>query len=606
MSDTITATTGRNRPSYEGLDAITLSVLGGAFKAIASQMAQVLYRMSYSSIIRESEDLGCGIFYPDGAELCESDTTPMHVGSIPGYLRGIISVVGDDVHEGDVFMHNDPYLGASHTPDVCVAIPVFHEGRLCAWSCANGHLADLGGMSPGLMVHPVDVYAEGHHYTALRIEDGGKRNEELWRHIWANTRTPTLNSGDTEALIAASRLGRVRFLELIGKYGYDTVFAAGDYWLDYSERRLRSEISQAPDGVYRAPTQWLDDDGEHLGEPLRVEVAIEIAGDQLTVDLTGSNDQVPTGYNCPFSGSTQVIVFSMVRSILLDEATFGAEVPQNSGIFRAVKVIAPEGSIFNPVFPAACTARINQVAKMADSMNLALAEVFPDRICAGSAGHTFFVSYSGLVEGRSEYWVYIEVNETSYGGRPNKDGLDAVDCLMANTRNNPIEELELRNPMRCLQYELRPGPGAGRWRGGMGVIRTWECLTDTLFSGEGDGASGVSPPRGLFGGQDGLPGEIVVNPGREDERRIPAKATNYHLRAGDVISLRTANSAGYGDPRDRDPSLVLRDVLDEVIPPQEAESIYRVAVDVGRQSVDAVRTAQLRDDDPHRCTPGAR
>ncbi len=202
-------------PAYEGLDAITLSVLGGAFKAIATQMAQVLYRMSYSSITRESEDLGCGIFYPDGAELCESDTTPMHVGSIPGYLRGIISVVGDDVHEGDVFLHNDPYLGASHTPDLCVAIPIFHDGRLCAWSCANGHLADLGGMSPGLMVHPVDVWAEGHHYTALRIESQGVRNEELWRHIWANTRTPTLNSGDTEALIAASRLGRARFLELI-------------------------------------------------------------------------------------------------------------------------------------------------------------------------------------------------------------------------------------------------------------------------------------------------------------------------------------------------------------------------------------------------------
>jgi N-methylhydantoinase B/oxoprolinase/acetone carboxylase alpha subunit len=550
--------------------------------------------MSYSSIIRESEDLGCGIFFPDGAELCESDTTPMHVGSIPGYLRGIMSVVGDDIHEGDVFLHNDPYLGASHTPDLCVAIPIFHEGRLCAWSCANGHLADLGGMSPGLMVHPVDVWAEGHHYTALRIEDRGERNQELWKHIWANTRTPTLNSGDTEALIAASRLGSARFLELIDKYGFDTVFAAGEYWLDYSERRLRAEIEQAPDGVYRAPTQWLDDDGATLGEPLRVEVAIEIEGDRLRVDRTGSNDQVPTGYNCPFSGSTQVIVFSMIRSVLLDEFTNGAVIPQNSGIFRAIEVVAPEGSIFNPVFPAACTARINQVGKMADSMNLALAEVFPERVCAGSAGHTFFVSYSGVAKGASEYWVYIEVNETSYGGRPDKDGMDAVDCLMANTRNNPIEELELRNPMRCLEYELRPGPGAGRWRGGMGVIRTWECLTDTLFSGEGDGATGVSPPRGLFGGRDGVPGEIVVNPGRDDERRIPAKATNHRLAAGDVISLRTANSAGYGDPMERDPALVLRDVLDEVISAEDAARDYGVAVALAAEEVDREATARLR------------
>lgn len=600
MHDLETAAAVNARDAGPELDPITLSVLGGAFKAIAAQMAQVLYRMSYSSIIRESEDLGCGIFFPDGAELCESDTTPMHVGSIPGYLQGIISVVGDDVHDGDVFLHNDPYLGASHTPDLCVALPIFHQGGLCAWACANGHLADIGGMSPGLMVHPVDVWAEGHHFTALRIESRGVRNEELWTHIWANTRTPTLNRGDTEALIAASRLGRARFLELIDKYGYDTVFTAGEYWLDYSERMIRSEIAKAPDGVYRAPTQWLDDDGEHLGEPLRVEVAIEIDGDRLKVDLSGSNDQVTTGYNCPFSGSTQVIVFSMVRSILLDEATSTAVVPQNSGIFRAIEVVAPEGSIFNPRFPAACTARINQVAKMADSMNLALAEVLSERVCAGSAGHTFFVSYSGLVEGGSEYWVYIEVNETSYGGRPNKDGLDAVDCLMANTRNNPIEELELRNPMRCLQYELRPGPGAGKWRGGMGVIRTWECLTDTLFSGEGDGSTGVSPPRGLFGGHDGVPGEIVVNPGREDERRIPAKATNYHLRAGDVISLRTANSAGYGDPVERDPALVLRDVLDQVVSPDEARGVYGVALDAEREAVDVEATARLRAQRPGR------
>lgn len=600
MHDLETAASVNARDAGPELDPITLSVLGGAFKAIAAQMAQVLYRMSYSSIIRESEDLGCGIFFPDGAELCESDTTPMHVGSIPGYLQGIISVVGDDVHDGDVFLHNDPYLGASHTPDLCVALPIFHQGGLCAWACANGHLADIGGMSPGLMVHPVDVWAEGHHFTALRIESRGVRNEELWTHIWANTRTPTLNRGDTEALIAASRLGRARFLELIDKYGYDTVFTAGEYWLDYSERMIRSEIAKAPDGVYRAPTQWLDDDGEHLGEPLRVEVAIEIDGDRLKVDLSGSNNQVTTGYNCPFSGSTQVIVFSMVRSILLDEATSTAVVPQNSGIFRAIEVVAPEGSIFNPRFPAACTARINQVAKMADSMNLALAEVLSERVCAGSAGHTFFVSYSGLVEGGSEYWVYIEVNETSYGGRPHKDGLDAVDCLMANTRNNPIEELELRNPMRCLQYELRPGPGAGKWRGGMGVIRTWECLTDTLFSGEGDGSTGVSPPRGLFGGHDGVPGEIVVNPGREDERRIPAKATNYHLRAGDVISLRTANSAGYGDPVERDPALVLRDVLDQVVSPDEARGVYGVALDAEREAVDVEATARLRAQRPGR------
>jgi N-methylhydantoinase B len=303
---------------------------------------------------------------------------------------------------------------------------------------------------------------------------------------------------------------------------------------------------------------------------------------------------VATGYNCPFSGSTQVIAYSVIRSILLDEVTHPTVAPQNSGIFRSIEVVAPLGSIFNPTFPASCTARINQVTKMADSMNLAMADVYPERICAGSAGHTFFVSYSGLDADRKEYWVYLEVNETSYGGRFGKDGMDAVDCMMANTRNNPIEELELRNPMRCVEYELRPRPGAGRWRGGMGIVRTWACLTDTLFSGEGDGATDASPPRGLFGGHDGVPGEIVVNPGQADERHAPAKSTNYKLKAGDVISLRTANSAGYGDPRERDPERVLRDVLDEVITIADAESDYGVAIDMTSQTVDAGRTSELR------------
>ena len=470
------------------LDPITLSVMGGAFKAIAKQMAQVLYRMSYSSIIRESEDLGCGIFFADGAELCESDTTPMHVGSIPGYLEGIISVVGDDIHDGDVFLHNDPYLGASHTPDLCIAIPIFYEGKHCAWACANGHVADVGGMSPGLMVHTVDVWAEGHHYTALRIESKGVRNEELWKHIWQNTRTATWNRGDTEAMIAASpgsrplpradRQVRLR-ARLRGRRVLARLLRAHDPPRD---RQGAGRRPPRPHSVARRRRR------AHRG------AAAHRAGDR---GGGRAHQDRPDRLQRSGGHRVQLPVLGLhpgdrLLGDPLDPARRGDPpdgAPQNSGIFRSIEVVAPLGSIFNPVFPASCTARINQVTKMADSMNLAMADVYPERICAGSAGHTFFVSYSGLDADRGEYWVYLEVNETSYGGRFGKDGMDAVDCMMANTRNNPIEELELRNPMLCVEYELRPGPGAGRWRGGMGIVRTWECLTDTLFSGEGDGAT---------------------------------------------------------------------------------------------------------------------
>ncbi|MDM5358423.1 hydantoinase B/oxoprolinase family protein [Peribacillus sp. ACCC06369] len=581
-----------DKNAYENIDPVTLGVIAGSFNSIAKEMALVLYRMAYSSIIRESEDLGAGLFDIDGNEICESDSTPMHIGSLPGYIDGVRHFLGDNINDGDIILHNNPYYGASHTPDLAIIIPIYYEGKLVAFAANTGHVLDTGGMSPGLMVDVVDVYAEGKHYNAIKLYNKGEKNEEIWRHIFENVRTPKENKGDVEAMIASARLGKRRYLELIERYGLQTVLAAQKRWMNYSEEMIRKEIAKIPDGMYKAPTGWLDDDGRNYGDRLRIETSIKVNGSDLTVDLSGSSDQVETAYNVPFSGSTLPATYTIVRAILLDEAISEVFIPQNSGIFKPIKVEAPIGSIWNPKSPAACTARINQVQRLADQINLALSGVLPDKTTAGNSAHVHFNSYAGIKEDSGDYWVYIEVNEGSYGGRHGKDGLDSVDNLVANTRNNPIEELEMRLPMRCNRYELREeGASAGKWRGGIGIVRTWEFLTDSLFTGEGD--RHTDPPRGVFGGQDGLTGSMTLNPNTDGEQNLHAKLTNYKIRKGDLLEIRTPCAGGYGNPNERDPQMVLDDILDDFISKETVKEVYKVVIR-NDFTIDEEATKQLR------------
>lgn len=581
-----------SRMSKKTIDPVTLGVIAGSFNAVAKEMALVLYRMAYSSIIRESEDLGAGLFDENGNELCESDSSPMHIGSLPGYIDGVKHFLGDDIHDGDIILHNNPYHGASHTPDLAIIVPIFYNDHLVAYAANTGHVLDVGGMSPGLMVDVVDVFAEGKHYNALKLYSKGEKNEEIWKHVLENVRTPKENKGDIEAMIASAKLGRKRYLELIERYDLETVKAAEKRWIDYSEEMLRKEIEKLPDGVYKAPTGWLDDDGRNYGVPLRIETSVEIKGSDIIVDLTGSSPQVETGYNVPFSGSTLPAIYTIVRSILLDEANSEVFVPQNSGIFRPIKVIAPLGTIFNPKFPASCFARFNQVNRLADQVNLALSQILPNKTTAGNSAHIHANSYAGVNPESGAYWINIEINEGSYGARKGKDGLDGVDTLVANTRNNPVEELEMRMPMRCHRYELREEePAAGEWRGGIGIVREWEFFTNTLFTGEGD--RHYDPPKGVFKGHDGYTGSLILNRNTEEEKSLHAKVTNYKINDGDRLQIKTPSAGGYGDSFKRKPEAVLDDVLDDLISADTARETYGVVINEDL-TINSQETNELR------------
>jgi len=560
------------------VDPVTASVIAGALESIAVEMGHKLARMSYSSIIRESEDFGCVICDAQARQLAESSqSTPLQSGPIPGYIRGInrrFAEIGEEWKPGDVVIHNHAYYGASHGPDVGFVVPVFHGDELVAFSATTAHHLDLGALTPGScgIVDATDAYAEGLQFNAIKIEEEGRRNEWIWRFIHDNVRAPQLVVGDMEAQVSASKIGAARFLELVARYGVSTVRDAGEDLMDYSERLLRREIEKLPDGSYEAEgfIDGFQDDPNPANRDLRVKARVTVAGSEIHVDLTGTSPQIDLPLNMPFEGTVDIAVYLTIRSILLDSDRHG-HVPANSGLFRPITITAPEGCLANPRYPAPVIARFCPGNIVADTIMRALAPLVPGNVSAG-VGNLKVVAYSGLLEG-GRHWVYMDIQEGSYGGRPGKDGLDAVDTLYANTRNNPIEDIESHYPLRVTRYELNVDTGGpGRWRGGLGTVREIEFLQPGGMSLEGDGS--VFPPPGLFGGRDGTPGRVEIRSADGAAAEVPSKFPYRAARAGDRLLLVAPSGGGYGVASERDPQAIREDIADEVLSPERARALY--------------------------------
>ena len=560
------------------VDPITASVIAGALESIAVEMGHKLARMSYSSIIRESEDFGCVICDGQARQLAESSqSTPLQSGPIPGYIRGIsrrFAELGEEWRPGDVVIHNHAYYGASHGPDVAFVLPIFNRGELVAFSATTAHHLDLGALTPGScgIVDASDAYAEGLQFNAIKIEQEGRPNEWTWRLIRDNVRASQLVVGDMEAQVAACRIGAERFAELVDRHGIETLQAASEDLMDYSERLLRREIEKLPDGSYEAEgfVDGFQDDPNPANRNLRIQVKVTVDGSEILVDLDGTSPQIELPLNMPFEGTVDIAVYLTIRSILLDSDRHG-HIPANSGLFRPITITAPEGCLANPRYPAPVIARFCPGNVVADTVMRALAPVVPENVSAG-VGNLKVVAYSGLAES-GQHWVYMDIQEGSYGGRYGKDGLDAVDTLYANTRNNPIEDIESHYPLRVTRYELNvDNAGPGRWRGGLGTVREIEFLAPGGMSLEGDGS--VFPPPGLFGGGDGTPGRVEINHGGEDSVEVPSKFPYRPARAGDRLLLVAPSGGGYGPAAERDPAAVRDDVADGLVSAERARAIY--------------------------------
>lgn len=578
------------------VDPITGAVIQGALENIAIEMGHKLMRMSYSSIIRESEDFGAALTDAEGRQLCECKmSTPLQSGPIPGYVRGIrkrFEARGDVFRPGDVIMHNDPYGGASHGPDVAFCVPVFDGSELIGFSVTTAHHLDIGAHTPGScgIVDAVDTYAEGLQFKAIKVIDQGRRNDAVWHMVRDNIRIPDLVVGDMNAQIAAAEIGAQRYLDLVRRYGREAVNGAYEDLMDYSERLMRGAIGNIPDGVYAAET-LIDgylDDPDPARRDLKIAVTITVSGDELTVDLTGTSPQVSDRpINMPFEGTVDCAVWLTLRSILLDSVVYG-NIPQNSGLNRPINIVAPKGTLANPIFPAPVIARFTPGNALADVVMKALAPAVPHQVSAG-IGNLRVIAFSGTV--KEQPWVHMEIFEGSYGGRYRLDGMDAVDTLYANTRNNPIEDIESHLPLRVNRYELRENVvAAGEWRGGVGSVRVFSYLADGGFSVEGDGQK--HRPWGFDGGSDGCPGELIMETKAGARLPLPSKVPYQKVTEGDRLMAYGPSGGGYGDPFRRDPAAVLDNVLDGLFSADIAREHYGVVISDG--VVDEAATERFR------------
>lgn len=564
------------------IDPITAQVVGGALKNIAIEMGHKLARMSYSSIIRESNDFGCALLDENGQQLCESvNSTPLQSGPIPGYLHGIKEIMaerGYDFKPGDVILHNSAFYGATHQPDCGFFVPVYYKGELIGFSCSTAHQLDLGALSPGSIgiIDAVDCFAEGMQFKAIKVYEEGKKVDMVWRLIRDNVRATDMVVGDMEAQIATCRIGAERYLEIVEKFGLETVRAARDYLMDYSERILRNEISKISNGTYHS-VGYIDgylDSPDPKRKDLKFVVNLTVKNDEMIVDLTGTSDQVDDRpVNMPLAGTTDMAVYLTIRTILLDSKKFGY-IPQNAGMIRPIKIIAPEGTLANPVYPAPTISRFCPGNALADTIMRALGQAVPNQICAG-IGNLYMVAYSGMID--KKYWVYMDIMAGSSGGRYGKDGMDAIDVLYANTRNNPIEDIESHHPLSVTRYEFPDNAAAaGKYRGGVGPIRDIEFTDEGGFSVEGEGQKYA--PWGFDGGKDGTPSQLIFTDQEGRGTSLPSKVPYKKTHKGETLRIVGPCGGGYGDPYERDPKKVLTDVQDGYVSLARAKSEYGVVI----------------------------
>jgi N-methylhydantoinase B len=524
--------------STEVLDPVRLEIYRHLFSALTEEMGAALRRSAHSPNIKERRDYSCALFDEGGRVVALGDHMPVHLGAMPMSVAAALARLGP-LGAGDVAVLNDPFAGGTHLPDITLVSAVFEGDRAIAHLAVRAHHADVGGMAAGSMPLAREIYQEGLRLPPVRLLVGGRRNEDVWRIVLANVRTPGEREGDLAAQHAALVTGERRLRELVARRSGREVRQAMKALLAYADRMLRGGIARIPDGVYTAE-DVLEDDG-FGGGPFTIRARLTVAGDRIEVDFTGSAAQAAGGIN-----AVGAITSSCVRYVLrcVVEALLGEALPAGGGSLDAVQIILPTGSIVDARPPAAVAAgNVEASQRIADVLLRAFACALPDHIPAQSQGTMNNLAAGGMDPGSGEPFAYYETAGGGMGGGPGGPGLSAVHVHMSNSLNTPIEALEHAYPFRILRYEIRRGTGgAGRHSGGDGLRRDLQLLADADISLLTERRSRA--PAGSAGGTDGAAGEnVLIRSGTEEP--LPAKAT-FQVRAGDVISIRTPGGGGWG------------------------------------------------------------
>ena len=534
---------GDPNSAKEQLDPITVEVVRHKIEGIADEMEETLLRSSFSPIVKEGLDASACLFLPDGTTLAQACAIPIHLATlIPAVQSMIESFPVSEMAAGDIYLLNDPYCGGTHLPDLAVAMPVFHQGRVIALSAAMTHHQDVGGMAPGSVpTNATEIYQEGIRIPAVKLRNAGEFDETLVQILKLNVRMPEVFMGDLNAQIAACTVGARRLDELAGRYGGNHLRAIFASLIERSEAMTRDALKALPEGTYRF-ANTLDNDGIDLDRPIRIEVAATIRDGSIHFDFSGTDAQVKGPLNCVPSGS-QAAAFYAVRAVT------DPEIPTNGGCFRPVSLTLPEGSIVNPRPPAPVNARTATIKAITNAILGALAQAAPDRLPAMNAGALLVLAFGGQ-DAAGRTFVVGDLIAGGSGAGAASDGVDVVETDATNCMNLPAEALEMEAPIRLLRCQLRPDSGgAGTHRGGLGVIREYEVLADDVQLSH-RGERHLTPAEGLAGGGPGATARSIIQRLDGSEEIIRSKLATV-LHRGDHLIVETAGGGGHGDPNER-------------------------------------------------------
>lgn len=581
------------------IDPVTLGVINNAFVNVCREMGTAMMRTSYSPIFNEGLDFSCMMFNRQGDLIGQAEFCPTMLGSAQYAMKWLLDEVGVEAFEpGDVFIHNDPYRGQNHMPEHLVVKGVFWEGRLWGFVGNVAHVGEIGGMAPGsFAADATEVYQEGLRVPPAKIISRGEYVRDLWRVILANHRTPKTSWGDYHAMIGSLHVAEQRVLELLEKYGADLLTAASEQLLDYSERFMRAEIAEMPDGEYYAE-DCMEDDGV-TDRPYWFRLRLTIKGDEAICDWTESDDQALGPINATFV-VTAAASYSGFLHVISDE------IPLNSGCYRPIRVITRPGSVVNVRHPGPSVGGNTESHPHIQNVVLrALAGAVPERVAAAEGASSCNFLFGGVHPEYGEYYTNYHIEGSGWGGTATHDGGNVMCPENGNCRNTPVEILETKYPFVVEAYRLRNDSGGpGRFRGGLASSRIFRCVAPEItVSALFDRTKTQAP--GIFGGNRGASGGIYIKKRGDTEFRrfseafgtvSDSKFTRIRVKAGDEIILNSAGGGGYGPPWEREVERVLEDVREGLVSAEAARRRYGVALvqDEGDWRVDEEETARLR------------
>ncbi len=567
-------------------DPILMALTQNRLDHICRHMGWVMSQTALSPIFSQAHDFSCYITGRDGQIISQADGLPAHAAGGGFAIRALLKAFGDDIHEGDVFLMNDPYAaGGNHLPDWVIASPVFVAGKLVAFCCDRAHQSDVGGCVAGTYnAEATDIFQEGLRLPPVRVVSRGKYCRDLWQLVLLNTRTPELIDGDLQAMIGATRVGGERIVALAQELGPETTAAIFDAVLDHADARFRQVVAALPDGVY-VGEEHTDTDCFSAGK-FNIYVTITIAGDKLTVDFTGSDRQMRGFKNSPVA-NTHSLTYVGLASFL------GGDFPINEGTFRSATLILPKGSLVNPEPPAPQTmSTVYMGHEIVHAVWKALAKADPGRACAGWAKNAHGSSTGKNAAGEA-YVLYHWNGVSAAGAVAERDGFHQIGLLgaLGGLTIPNVEAYERLYPMRIHRQEIRTdSAGPGERRGGAGVIYEAEVDGDVVHNFRNEAITYAA--FGVNGGGEGGVAEISI----ESDGKLMNDLPRYGIRPlkNPRFVLYSSGGGGWGDPRRRDPSRVARDVKDEIVSVTAARELYGVAVDAGGK-LDWAATSRLRD-----------